>query len=185
MALREIPVVNCISRSVLQRLKKEGIYSIKYTKVTSRDIENSIRHDEDLIRELSSGLDSDRLKQLEELEQRYLEVKDTDEWTVLCDAFEKLTEYARLCRIWIKDDSYNVEAYDEIINAIDQSFALKYRNVISDSSYAEFYKELQNARLSRDAYCVAIISDVKKSIEELKEYCMKHPEEIKGYKKGR
>ena len=54
-----------------------------------------------------------------------------------------------------------------------------------NSDYTAFYDKRNELKYSKDAYYLAVIEDIEKSIEELKEYCLQHPNEIKGNRKSR
>ena len=186
MALREIPTAYIKSKDLLLRLKKEGPYSVKDSKpVTVKYIELAISGDEDLIEEFKRKLDVEKVRLVESVEKKYLQIKDTGEWKALCDAYSKLCEYKRLCNVWTKEYCHNEDAYDEIKEIIDQTFVSKYEEIISNNIYKEFYLERNELKYSKDAYYLALIEDIEKSIEELREYCLQHPNEIKGNRKNR
>lgn len=186
MALREIPIAYVASKDVLLRLKKEGKYSVKYVKpVTMKEVEMAISGDEKLIEEFKSRLDVEKVKLIESIEKKYLEIKDTDEWKELCDAHSKLSEYKRLCNVWTKEHCYEEYAYDEIKEILDQTFVSKYKEIIFSNIYKEFYVNRNELKYSKDAYYLALIEDIEKSIEELKQYCLHHPNEIKGNRENR
>lgn len=186
MALREIPMAYIKSRDVLLRLKKEGPYSVKDVKpVTMKYVELAISGDEELIEEFKSRLDVENVKIIENIEKKYLEIKDTEEWKELYNAYRKLKEYGRLCNVWSKESCYEEDAYDEIKEILDKTFVFKYKEIISSNIYKEFYVERNELKYIKDAYYLALIEDIEKSIEELKEYCLQHPDEIKGNRKSR
>lgn len=186
MALTEIPIAYIKSRDLLLRLKKEGPYSFKDVKpVTMKHVELAISRDEELIEEFKSKLDVEKVKLIESVEKKYLEIKDTDEWKELYDAHSKLSEYRRLCNVWTKEHCYEEDAYDEIKEVIEQGFFSKYKNIIYNNKYRDFYIERNELKYSKDAYYLALIEDIEKSIEELKQYCLQYPNEIKGNRKSR
>ena len=186
MAVREIPVVYKKSRDLLLRLKKEGPYSVKLTKpVTMKDVENAILGDEALIEEIKNKIDDNKLKIIEDIEKKYLEIKDTIEWKELCGAYKKLKEYDRLCRLWTKEECYDVEAYKEMREILEKVFISKYEKIIFNNKYNEFYVERDEVKYSKDSYYIDNIKDIKEDIERLKEYCLQHPNEIRGNKKRR
>ena len=186
MALREIPMAYIKCRDLLLRLKKEGPYSVKNVKpVTMKCVELAISGDEKLIEEFKSRLDVEKVKLIERVEKKYLEIKDTEEWKELCNAYRKLKEYGRLCNVWSKESCYEEDAYDEIKEIVDKTFVSKYKEIISTNMYKEFYIERNELKYSKDAYNLALIEDIEKSIEELKQYCLQYPNEIKGNRKSR
>ncbi len=186
MAVREIPIAYVASKDVLLRLKKEGKYSVKYIKpVTKKEVETAISADENLIEEFKTRVDVEKIKRIDSIQKKYSEIRNTDEWIQLCEAHRKLKEYQRLCNVWTKEFCIEEDAYDEIKGVLEQSFVSKYEKIIVSSIYRDFYVEKNELEYSKDAYYRTLIEGIKKSIEELKEYCLEHPNEIKGNRKGR
>ena len=124
-----------------------------------------------LIEEFKSRLDVEKVKLIESVEKKYLEIKDTYEWKELCDAHSKLSEYKRLCNVWTKEHCNEEDAYDEIKEVVEQLFVSKYENIIANSQYKDFYDKRNELKYSKDAYYLAVIEDIEKIIEELKSKC--------------
>ena len=186
MALRVVPIAYSECRNVLLRLQKKAPYSTKNIKpVTAKHVELAVSGDEKLIEEFKGRLDIKKVKAIENVEKKYLEIKDTEAWKEICNAYRKLKEYGRLCSVWSKESCCEEDAYDEIKEILDQTFVYKYQEIISNNIYKEFYLERDKLKYSKDAYYLSLIEDINKSIEELKQYCLQHPNEIKGYKKCR
>ena len=185
MAVREIPLVCIRSRDMLLRLKKSGPYSIKVVKkVTKKDIEGAIFADEESIKELQSRVNVQNVMLLENIEKKYLEIKDSKEWKEICEAHKKLEEYNRLCRSW-SSENCNEEAYDEMMKILKDSFVSRYMEIISKNSYCEFYAQREELIYSKDAHYVSLINEIKEDISLLKEFCLVHPNVIKGNKISR
>ena len=186
MAYGIFPVSFIKSKDLLQRLKKEGRYYVTGSKsVKMKEVENAILKDEALIEEFKNKISTDKFALFESIKKKHLEIKDTSEWKELLDAHNKLEEYERLCRIWTDMNCFEIDSYNALKETIEKYFVSKYKNIIANNVYNDFYNERYAMLHSEEANYIEHINDIRKNIEDLKEYCLNHPNEIKGVKKNR
>lgn len=186
MSIGIVPVLNLKgvkSRDVLLKLKKEGPYEYKRAKqVTKKDVDEAIKHDEDKIIEIMEELSPVKVDLIKKNKERYEAIRYSDEWLELTNAHKKIDSFNELKKS-IGDYCKDEESCDEMIKTLEKTYVSKYCQIISKNPYKSFYQQREVLISSQEYYYLLIVKEIKEYINDLKEYCLQHPNMVKGNRK--
>lgn len=188
MSVKDIEVEKK-TRDVYLKLSKEGPYAsngfLKSRAVTKKEIDNAIFHDEQLIEKIYSELDSSKVSELKEIYKKIEQIKEDEDWKYICDIGQKILDYEKIKKILREHDGIYVSSYKEMEEILENSFAKKYETIMDSNRYKDIYQKYMDIYHTHyeEMIGLRIIKSVEEEIENLKEYCLNHPENIIDVKK--
>jgi len=180
------------TRTLYLMLTKTGPYrpngSLKAKTVSVEEIQKEIIHDENIIKRIREQVDLERIEKLQQIREKYKKLQKDEEWKELYEAGIRLINYDKLIDLINKSNEKYTSLYPEVVAVLEDNIASKYRTIMENSKYKEFYKEYLDSfdEYKEEIFALKEIEIVETSIKKLKEYCVQHPNEIKkGCKKSR